>query len=109
MVQKPKRRRKPTDTVQLKLRFPEAVRLRLVREALLHNRSLNSEIISILQESFLQSDDARGHAQAIVSKLHHELVSAINYEVIKAIRRANLKPEELKELEEYEAKGQKDK
>ena len=50
--------RKPTDTVQLKLRFSEALRRRLEREAQRQDRSLNSEIVSRLDQSFRKSEDA---------------------------------------------------
>jgi hypothetical protein len=44
--------RKPGDTVQLKLRFPEAIRGRLARAAKQHGQSLNSEIVARLYDSF---------------------------------------------------------
>jgi hypothetical protein len=44
--------RKPTDTVQLKLRFPEALRGRLARAAKDRGQSLNSEIVDRLYNSF---------------------------------------------------------
>lgn len=44
--------RKPTDTVQLKLRFPEALRRQLERAAKANDRSLNLEIVSRLEGSF---------------------------------------------------------
>ena len=43
--------RKPTDEVQLKLRFLEALRRRLERVAARNNRSMNTEIIHRLEES----------------------------------------------------------
>jgi hypothetical protein len=43
--------RKPTDVVQLKLRFPEALRRRLARLARENRRSMNSEIILRLDDS----------------------------------------------------------
>jgi hypothetical protein len=43
--------RKPTDIVQLKLRFSEALRRGLERAAARNNRSMNTEIIHRLQES----------------------------------------------------------
>ena len=48
--------RKPTDMVQLKLRFPEAVRRRLEREAKRNNRSMNTEIIHRLRRTFAIDD-----------------------------------------------------
>jgi len=43
--------RKPTDEVQLKLRFSEALRRRHERVAARNNRSMNTEIIHRLEES----------------------------------------------------------
>ena len=43
--------RKPTDEVQLKLRFSEALRRRLERVAGRNNRSMNTEILHRLEES----------------------------------------------------------
>ena len=45
--------RKPTDMVQLKLRFSEVLRRRLVREAKKRNCSLNTEIVARLEQSLL--------------------------------------------------------
>jgi hypothetical protein len=48
--------RKPTDEVQLKLRFDERLRRRIEKEAERNNRSMNAEIIHRLEESFRQED-----------------------------------------------------
>ena len=66
--------RKPSDTVQLKLRFPETLRRRLEREARRHGQSLNREIVSILEERFRESDDADRHAAALAEALRDELM-----------------------------------
>ena len=66
--------RKPSDTVQLKLRFPEALRRRLEREARRHGQSLNREIVSILEERFRESDDADRHAAALADALRDEFM-----------------------------------
>ena len=50
--------RKLSDTVQLKLRFSEALRRRLEREAKRQEHSLNGEIINRLEQSFRKSEDA---------------------------------------------------
>src|SRR5262249_1141802 len=50
--------RKTTDSVQLKLRFSEALRRRLEREARRQEHSLNGEIINRLEQSFRKSEDA---------------------------------------------------
>lgn len=44
--------RKPHETVQLKLRFPESLRRRLERDAGRNKQSMNSEIVSRLESSF---------------------------------------------------------
>jgi len=49
--------RKLQDTVQLKLRFSEALRRRLEREAKRQEQSLNAEIISRLEQSFRKAED----------------------------------------------------
>jgi macrodomain Ter protein organizer (MatP/YcbG family) len=69
--------RKPTDTVQLKLRFPEALRRRLVREAKRRGESLNGYIVRVLEEAFQQSDDVQQRAQAIAEALGDQIVNAI--------------------------------
>jgi hypothetical protein len=51
--------RKPTDTVQLKLRFSEGLRRRLVLEARANERSMNAEIIQRLESSFRRQDATR--------------------------------------------------
>jgi uncharacterized membrane protein YccC len=66
--------RKPSDTVQLKLRFPEGLRRRLEREARRHGQSLNREIVSILEERFRESDDADRRAAAFADALRDEFI-----------------------------------
>jgi hypothetical protein len=75
--------RKPTDTVQLKLRFPEALRRRLGREAKRHGRSLNSEILTILENAFRKSDDVEQRARAFADALGDEIVRVIVKQVNK--------------------------
>ncbi len=48
--------RKPNDPVKLNLRFTEALRARLEKQALKNNRSLNEEIIQRLADSFKADD-----------------------------------------------------
>jgi hypothetical protein len=48
--------RKPTDTVKLQLRLPEALRRRLERLAARNERSMNAEIIHRLQRTFAIDD-----------------------------------------------------
>src|SRR5262245_48624822 len=79
--------RKPTDTVQLKLRFPEALRRRLVREAARRGQSLNGYIVRILEAAFQQSDSVQQRAQAIAEALGDEIVNAV-VEEAKTIKEA---------------------
>jgi hypothetical protein len=46
------RKRKPTDTVALQVRMPEALRQQLATEAEKANRSLNSEVLWRLDQTF---------------------------------------------------------
>jgi hypothetical protein len=89
--------RKPTDTVQLKLRFPEALRRRLVREAARQGQSLNGYIVRILEAAFQQSDSVQQRAQAIAEALGDEIVDAV---VEKAMKMEDVKeaPEQLLDL-----------
>ena len=48
--------RKPNDPVKLNLRFTEALRLRLEKQAARNNRSMNEEIVRRLEESFTKED-----------------------------------------------------
>jgi hypothetical protein len=61
--------RKPNETVQLKLRFTEALRRQLEREASRHDVSMNSEIIRRLDES-LKADQSEESLRKLV--LDHE-------------------------------------
>src|SRR5215831_16307980 len=47
---------KPTDTVHLNLRYPEALRRRLERAAKNSRRSMNTEIVERLEQSFRRQD-----------------------------------------------------
>ncbi len=70
--------RKPTDTVQLKLRFSERLRRRLEREAKRRGTSLNTAIVDILEEAFRRSDNIiQNRAEVIAEALGDELVNAI--------------------------------
>jgi hypothetical protein len=68
--------RKQSDTVQLKLRFPEKLRLRIEAAAERNQRSMNLEIVHRLEHSFLKDDRsaeitavAQATATAVVDKL----------------------------------------
>jgi hypothetical protein len=52
------RKRKPSDTVQLNLRFSERLRARLERDAAHERRSMNAEIVERLERSYRKEEDA---------------------------------------------------
>ena len=59
--------RKPTDEVQLKLRFDEKLRRRLAREAERNDRSMNAEIVLRLESSFRQEDTEQLFKRALAA------------------------------------------
>jgi hypothetical protein len=59
--------RKPTDEVQLKLRFDEKLRRRLAREAERNDRSMNAEIVLRLESSFQQEDTEQLFKRALAA------------------------------------------
>jgi hypothetical protein len=59
--------RKPTDEVQLKLRFDEKLRRRLAREAERNDRSMNAEILLRLESSFRQEDTEQLFERALAA------------------------------------------
>jgi hypothetical protein len=64
--------RKQSETVQLKLRFPERLRLRIESAANRNQRSMNAEIIDRLEQSFQRYDQAalvEATATAVVDKI----------------------------------------
>jgi hypothetical protein len=79
--------RKPTDQVQLKLRFDERLRRQLEREAARNDRSMNSEIVNRLEQSLAwdQSADA-------ARKLLADSKAAIRGGLEAALRRDGYQP-----------------
>jgi hypothetical protein len=74
-------------TVQLKLRFSEALRQKLAREADINHRSLNAEIIKRLEVSFISPDRLpRIIADALLEGLHPDIEGAIRDKVIEDYR-----------------------
>jgi plasmid stability protein len=66
------------DTVQLKLRFSEALRRRLEHEASRHGRSMNAEIIKRLETSFMASEQIpRLVADALLKGLDPDIIDAM--------------------------------
>jgi hypothetical protein len=69
--------RRPTDEVQLKLRFEEKLRRQLEQSATFYSRSLNAEIIQRLERSLEAERTGRREWQREPSKMF-QLVTAIN-------------------------------
>jgi hypothetical protein len=59
--------RRPSDEVQLKLRFDEKLRRRLAREAERKDRSMNAEIVLRLESSFRQEDTKQLFERALAA------------------------------------------
>jgi len=59
--------RKQSETAELRLRFPEKLRLRIESAAGQNQRSMNAEIIHRLEQSF-QRHDQLGHDQLVLAK-----------------------------------------
>src|SRR5262249_1668157 len=98
-------KRKPTDTVQLKLRFPEALRRRLVREAERQALSLNSYIVRTLENAFLAADDVNTRARAIAESLGDEIVEAIVEQANRAAAEDELGDYQKEEMQIAEREG----
>jgi hypothetical protein len=61
--------RRPTELVKLNLRFPEALRRNLEREAKSKNHSLNTEIVERLYGSFQSKNETDLVAHALIGAL----------------------------------------
>ena len=72
--------RKPTDLVQLKLRFDERLRRRIERAAERNECSMNAEIINLLEQSFEQVDE--------IEEIEKIFGGADNFERFKMLARA---------------------
>jgi hypothetical protein len=72
--------RKPTDLVQLKLRFDERLRRRIDRAAKHNECSMNAEIIKRLEQSFEQVDE--------IEEIEKIFGGADNFERFKMLARA---------------------
>jgi Arc-like DNA binding dprotein len=76
-------RRQPNETVQLKLRFSEALRRQLEEAAASNQRSLNAEIIKRLEGSFLSPDRLpRLVADALLNGLDPDVITAMSETII---------------------------
>jgi hypothetical protein len=76
--------RRPTDLVKLNLRFPEALRRRLEREAEKSNHSLNSEIVQRLYGSF---DSSRDQTEMVARALLRDLDEGVVEKMIELVHR----------------------
>jgi hypothetical protein len=71
------------ETVQLKLRFSEALRRKLAEAAVGNERSLNAEIVSRLEKSFLESVRvSRLVADALLKGLDDDVISEMTETII---------------------------
>ena len=68
--------RKPADPVKLNLRFTEALRLRLEKQATRNNRSMNEEIVRRLEESFTK-EDMMQNLEALADKLAEKVSNVV--------------------------------
>jgi hypothetical protein len=57
--------RKPSDTVQLNLRFSEGLRRRLERAASVNKESMNTEIVERLEETFKRDEENKALREAL--------------------------------------------
>ena len=74
-------KRKPTDIVNLKVRFTEAMRARIEQEAKKNTRSLNGEIVHRLGVTF----GAEGVALAAQFEEHEEEMRRVLHEVVQKL------------------------
>jgi hypothetical protein len=74
--------RKPTDTVQLKLRLSEVLRRRLVREARMRKSSLNTTILALLEEGVAGWPKGQVDVNAVLART---LLNSLNDAILKKI------------------------
>jgi hypothetical protein len=74
--------RKPSDPIKLNLRFTEALRVRLEKQATKNNHSMNEEIIRRLEASF-QRDDLEALVERVAEKLGSTVSVKINDMIVK--------------------------
>jgi Arc-like DNA binding domain len=79
--------RKPSETVQLKLRFPERLRIRIEAEAKKNERSMNAEIVHRLEQSF-EGDDRADLLKTVASEAAQTASRLTAKAVREAVRRA---------------------
>jgi hypothetical protein len=90
-------RRKPADTVHLRLRFPEKLRRRIEAAAEKNQQSMNLEIVERLERSFQHDDEAeRSH------KLAQETADAYTQALINLGFISPIRGSEEEERAEYE-------
>jgi hypothetical protein len=77
--------RKPTDEVQLKLRFDERLRRLLERAAEDNNRSMNAEIVNRLEESFKRAEQEKS-IESIVQQTAVATATATGLQIVNFLR-----------------------
>jgi cell fate (sporulation/competence/biofilm development) regulator YlbF (YheA/YmcA/DUF963 family) len=80
-------RRKPADTVHLRLRFPERLRRRIEVAAEKNQQSMNLEIVERLERSFQREDEAQRIEQAF-HRVMHAGAAAMTYRLAELTGRA---------------------
>jgi len=87
------RKRNPDDIVNLKVRFTEAMRARIDREAKKNNRSLNSEIVHRLGISFgadgVELANQYEQVERVASERLRELIEPLIEEAKRRNRESN--------------------
>jgi hypothetical protein len=71
-------RTKPHRLAQVKVRLPEVLRRELEREAEREGRSMNTEIVVRLHQSFRKTDQATQIAEALLKGLDADVVAKID-------------------------------
>lgn len=77
--------RKPSEQVKLNLRFTEALRSRLEKQAARNNRSMNEEIVRRLEESF-RNDDLLDLAERLSEKISGQVTIKIGDMIAEQLR-----------------------
>jgi hypothetical protein len=88
--------RKPTDTVQLKLRFSEGLRRQLARQAKQRDCSLNAEIVARLEQSLKSESLHNAPLSTVMARtLFDGLDEAVLRELVELFLKTELTPLEV--------------
>lgn len=82
---------------QYKLRWPDELKEKIAQSAKEHNRSMNADIISRLEDSFKESDDPKTfESLAKIVKETTEETTRLHKELVKIIEQQKIEIENLK-------------